>query len=102
MAYGPFDLTMLEVGAYNENWADIHMGPENAIRAHVALQGKLLMPIHWGTFNLAMHAWDEPAERVVAAAVLAGTRLVMPKPGESVEPSVLKPIDPWWRTVRAK
>jgi L-ascorbate metabolism protein UlaG (beta-lactamase superfamily) len=49
--YGPFDLTMLEIGAYDAEWADIHMGPEHAIAAHQALGGGLLLPLHWGTFN---------------------------------------------------
>lgn len=66
--------------------------------AHARLRGKLLLPIHWGTFNLAFHAWSEPAERVVAAAV-AGTQLVMPIPGESVEPAKARPVEPWWRRI---
>ena len=65
------------------------------------LRGKVLLPIHWGTFNLAFHAWDEPAERVVVAAA-GGTQLVMPKPGESVEPATARPVELWWRAVRAK
>jgi len=100
--YGPFDLTLVKIGAYGETWPDIHLTPEQAIDANTKLRGQVLLPIHWGTFNLAMHAWDEPAERVVAAAVLSETKLLMPKPGESVEPSMPKPVDPWWRTVRAK
>jgi L-ascorbate metabolism protein UlaG (beta-lactamase superfamily) len=101
-AYGPFDLTFVKIGAYGDNWPDIHLTPEQAVDAHPKLRGEMLLPIHWGTFNLAFHAWDEPAERVVAAAVANGTRLVMPKPGESIEPATAKPVDKWWRTVRAK
>ena len=55
------------------------------------------VPIHWGTFNLAFHAWDEPAERVVVAATAAGARLIMPRPGESIEPATAPPVKPWWR-----
>jgi L-ascorbate metabolism protein UlaG (beta-lactamase superfamily) len=80
--YGPFDLTMLEVGAYNPGWADIHMGPENAAKAHIALQGKLLMPIHWGTFNLSLHAWKEPVEKILQQAAAQNIQLFLPKPGE--------------------
>ena len=98
-AHGPFDLTLIKIGAYGETWPDIHLTPEQAADAHAKLRGTSLLPIHWGTFNLAFHAWDEPAERVVAAAI-AGTRLIMPKPGESVEPATPRPIDPWWRRVR--
>ena len=100
-AHGPFDLTFIKIGAYGDTWPDIHLTPEQAGQMHAQVRGKLLQPIHWGTFNLAFHAWDEPAERVVAAAVGAGTRLVMPRPGESVEPATAKPVERWWRTVRA-
>ena len=62
-AYGPFDLTMLEIGAFNALWADIHMGPEGAVRSFGAMGGGgLLMPIHWGLFDLALHPWLEPIE----------------------------------------
>jgi L-ascorbate metabolism protein UlaG (beta-lactamase superfamily) len=100
--HGPFDLTLIKIGAYGDNWPDIHVTPEQAVDANGHLRGKALLPIHWGTFNLAYHAWDEPAERVVAAAVIAGTRVFVPRPGESIEPSVARAVDPWWKTVRAK
>lgn len=98
-AHGPFDLTFMKIGAYGETWPDIHLTPEQAVQAHAQLRGRLLLPIHWGTFNLAFHAWDEPAERIVTAA-RAGTRLVMPRPGESVEPAAAPRVEPWWRGVR--
>ena len=101
-AQGPFDLTLIKIGAYGDTWPDIHLTPEQAVDAHAKLHGKVLLPIHWGTFNLAFHAWDEPAERVVVAATRAGAQLVMPRPGESVEPGSPPPVKPWWRTVRAK
>ena len=101
-AHGPFDLTFVKIGAYGETWPDIHLTPEQAVDAHAQLRGTVLLPIHWGTFNLAFHAWDEPAERVVVAAGRAGARLVMPKPGESVEPATARAVEPWWRGVRGK
>lgn len=79
--YGPFDLTMLEVGAYGEGWPDIHMGPDHATNAHLALRGKVMMPIHWGTFNLALHAWREPVELTIQYAKSKGIELFLPKPG---------------------
>lgn len=81
--FGPFDLTMLDSGAYNKEWESIHMGPENTVRANMDLQGKLLMPIHWGTFNLAFHPWTEPVERVIKAAETAHVPLLLPRPGET-------------------
>ncbi|HYD54668.1 MAG TPA: MBL fold metallo-hydrolase [Gemmatimonadaceae bacterium] len=98
--HGPFDLTLVKIGAYGETWPDIHLTPEQAVDAHAKLRGALLLPIHWGTFNLAFHAWDEPAERVVAAATSRNARLVMPKPGESIEPASAPTVERWWRSVR--
>jgi L-ascorbate metabolism protein UlaG (beta-lactamase superfamily) len=97
--YGPFDVALIKIGAYGATWPDIHLTPEQAVRACTLVQGKLLLPIHWATFNLAFHPWDEPAERVVPAAQAAGVPLVMPRPGESVEPPTPSPVDPWWRRV---
>jgi L-ascorbate metabolism protein UlaG (beta-lactamase superfamily) len=80
--FGPFDLTMLEVGAYGTYWPDIHMGPDHASNAHLALKGKLMMPIHYGTFNLAPHAWYEPIERLTDLAKQKQINLFVPQPGE--------------------
>lgn len=93
---GPFDVTMIEVGAYNRAWPDWHIGPEQAVRAHGMLRGKVLLPIHWGLFNLAMHGWTEPIERVRVAAEAAQVQLVSPPPGRSIEPGAPPPLEPWW------
>jgi len=84
-AFGPFDLTMLEIGAYGKYWPDIHMGPDHASNAHLALKGKLMMPIHWGTFNLALHAWYEPIERLLQYATEKNIELFIPEPGKPTE-----------------
>jgi L-ascorbate metabolism protein UlaG (beta-lactamase superfamily) len=84
-AFGPFDLTMLEIGAYGKYWPDIHMGPDHASNAHLALNGKLMMPIHWGTFNLAPHAWYEPIERLLKYAKEKNIELFIPEPGKPTE-----------------
>lgn len=95
--FGPFDLTMLEIGAYNESWADIHMGPQKATDAHLALRGNLMMPIHWGTFNLALHAWYEPIERLVKYAAEKDIKLFLPKPGEPTEVGDQTYHSNWWK-----
>ncbi|UOQ53023.1 MBL fold metallo-hydrolase [Hymenobacter cellulosivorans] len=95
-AYGPFDLVMLEVGAYDELWADIHMGPDHALAAHRALGGGAFLPLHWATFNLAFHAWTEPAERLVAAAG-PEVPLLLPAPGQRVEVAAGPLPGQWWR-----
>ncbi len=93
---GPFDATFLDTGAYDETWADYHMGPEQAVAAHRALRGELLLPVHWGTFNLGLHNWTEPAERLLIAAGRAGVRVAIPRPGQSVPPSSPPPVSRWW------
>jgi L-ascorbate metabolism protein UlaG (beta-lactamase superfamily) len=98
---GPFDLVMLEVGAYHPAWGDIHLGPENALKALELLGGGALLPVHWGTFNLAIHAWDDPAETLVRLGQEQRVRLVMPRLGVPVEPSRVETVDPWWRSVGA-
>ncbi|HZF16841.1 MAG TPA: MBL fold metallo-hydrolase [Steroidobacteraceae bacterium] len=96
---GPFDLVMLEVGAFHPSWGDIHLGPENALKALQLLGNAPFLPIHWGTFNLALHAWDQPVEYLVKHG--AGVQLVMPRLGEPVEPGRGKRVEPWWRVVDA-
>lgn len=98
---GPFDLVMLEVGAFHPAWGHIHLGPDNALKAHELLGGGAFLPVHWGTFSLALHAWDEPAETLLALAAQRGTPLVMPRLGEAVEPAHAPPAAPWWRGVDA-
>ncbi|MHB8302930.1 MAG: MBL fold metallo-hydrolase [Acidobacteriaceae bacterium] len=95
-AYGPFDLTMLEIGAYGADWPDIHMGPANATQAHIALKGKLLLPIHWGLFNLAFHPWREPVEWVMRESEQHGIRLMLPQPGMPAEVTGTSLHSLWW------
>ena len=96
---GPFDLVMLEVGAHHPAWGDIHLGPVNALEAHALLGGGAFLPVHWGTFALAMHAWDEPAETLIAVAATRDVPLLMPRLGEPVEPAHAPAPVPWWRAV---
>lgn len=97
---GPFDLAMLEVGAWNAAWGDMHLGPENALKAVSLLDPGAFLPIHWGTFRLAMHAWDQPAEVLFNQASTTRARLVMPKLGEPFEPTLASGrVEPWWRGV---
>jgi L-ascorbate metabolism protein UlaG (beta-lactamase superfamily) len=96
---GPFDLAMLEVGAFHPAWGHIHLGPRNALEALRLLGSGALLPVHWGTFSLAMHAWDDPAETLLALAPERGVRLVMPRLGEPAEPARVELATPWWRSV---
>jgi L-ascorbate metabolism protein UlaG (beta-lactamase superfamily) len=98
---GPFDLVLLEVGAFHPAWGDIHLGPHNALEALRLLGGGAFIPVHWGTFSLAMHAWDEPAETLFDLAPRQGVQLVMPRLGEAVEPTQVDQVTAWWRGVEA-
>jgi L-ascorbate metabolism protein UlaG (beta-lactamase superfamily) len=98
--HGPFDLTVLPIGAYNKSWPDIHMNPEEALRAHRDLNGDnsgVLMPIHWATFRLAPHPWAEPAERLTDAAAAEGVEIAVPKPGGRVVVGRVPKVEHWWR-----
>lgn len=97
--FGTFDLVLLEIGAFHPAWGDIHLGPEHAMEARAMLGSGRLLPIHWGTFNLAMHAWDEPIETLTSLAPSHGVELLTPQIGEPVEPSRVDDVRPWWRTV---
>ncbi|MFC2082314.1 MBL fold metallo-hydrolase [Bacteroidota bacterium] len=95
--YGPFNMTFLECGAYNEKWHHIHMYPEETVQAHLDLKGDLLHPIHWGTFNLSLHSWYEPMERVAEAAGKNNVKLALPVVGETTEYQKYIPTVKWWK-----
>lgn len=96
--HGPFDLTLMPIGAYNTAWPDIHMNPEEAVRAHLDVTDSgLLVPIHWGTFRLAPHPWAEPVERLLTAAERSQVKVAVPLPGQRIDPGGLLRFNPWWR-----
>jgi L-ascorbate metabolism protein UlaG (beta-lactamase superfamily) len=96
---GPFDLTMIEAGQYDRAWPDWHIGPEQAVIAHRMVRGRVMLPTHWGLFALAYHGWTEPVERVLVAAREAGATVIVPRPGQSVEPETPPPFERWWPEV---
>jgi L-ascorbate metabolism protein UlaG (beta-lactamase superfamily) len=94
--YGPFDITMLETGAYDSRWPFVHMRPEQTVQAAIDLKGHWLLPIHNGTFDLAFHRWSEPLERVSNIAKEANVQLLTPIIGHQVELGNIKAQSPWW------
>lgn len=100
--FGPFDLSFIKVGAYGPGapWLDIHMSAEDAVRAHGDLRAKRLFPVHWGTFNLAFHDWDEPIKRTLAAARASQAEVLTPRPGEMVDADRPFASQAWWEAVR--
>lgn len=96
--YGPFDVTLMECGQYDERWSAIHMVPEETVQAHIDVRGKTMIPIHWAAFTLAMHDWTDPIERVWAEAKQKGVEISTPKIGETVIIGADQyPRIPWWR-----
>lgn len=95
--HGPFDVTLVKIGASDRLWQEIHMSPEEAVRVHRDVRGRLLLPVHWGTFNLALHAWNAPADEVLEIARRAGVAIAVPRPGELVEPAAPPAVEAWWR-----
>ena len=96
-AQGPFDVTILPIGAYDAQWKDIHLFPEEAIEANHLLGGRSILPIHFATFDLALHAWDDPMERLVWEAERKDVPLLTPIPGQTVDPRRTVATSPWWR-----
>ncbi len=97
--FGPFDVTLMETGAYNAQWPYVHMRPEQTVQAHLDLRGRWLLPIHNGTFDLAMHGWTEPFERVTELAAQRGIALTTPRMGERLDLSAPHKATAWWREV---
>ncbi len=95
--FGPFDLTIISNGAYSKLWHDSHLFPEEVVQAHMQLKGKVILPIHWATFNLATHAWYDPAERFFTAANQAGISAVYPRIGQILRYNSLPETPPWWK-----
>jgi hypothetical protein len=98
---------MLEVGAFHPNWGSIHLGPDQAMQAHAALGGGPFLPVHWSTFDLALHAWDEPIVTLEQSARDGGLPLLAPMLGEVRDVvdlddtrRALAHINAWWRDVR--
>jgi L-ascorbate metabolism protein UlaG (beta-lactamase superfamily) len=100
--FGPFDLAFVKVGAYGPgaSWLDIHMSAEDAVRAAKEVGARKLFPVHWATFNLAFHAWDEPIRRTLAAARAVQLDVVTPRIGEMVDTDVPFASTAWWETMR--
>ncbi|MFM0094374.1 MBL fold metallo-hydrolase [Paraburkholderia nemoris] len=96
---GPFDVTLLETGAYDAQWPYVHMQPDETVQAHVDLRGRWLVPVHNGTFDLAMHRWQEPYERVIGLTAARGIPLSTPRMGERLDLASPHRGEKWWREV---
>lgn len=98
--YGEFDLAILEAGQYNTKWKSTHMTPEESVKAGKILKSKIIMPIHWATFNLASHPWDDPVERFTKEADKQNIKYITPKIGETITYNVNLHTDKWWLNIK--
>lgn len=94
---GPFDITYMECGAYNKLWQGVHMFPEETVQAHIDLKGKILHPIHWGTFNLSVHPWYEPMQRLKIAAKANHIQTATPMAGQTIIYNSAPYGSDWWQ-----
>lgn len=99
--YGSFDLAILECGQYNAYWPYIHMFPEQVVQAAKDLEAKVLLPVHWGKFSLALHDWDDSIRRVVKSAEEQQQKITTPQLGETVVLGESYPDSKWWLNVAA-
>jgi L-ascorbate metabolism protein UlaG (beta-lactamase superfamily) len=97
--YGPFDLTIIKCGAYGKGWPDLHIDGRQAVEAHLLLKGRRMLPVHWLTFDLALHPWAEPVEQAVEKAGELGVDLITPKVGELVDLGGRVPTERWWEAM---
>ncbi len=96
---GPFDVTFLKVGSYDDMWKQIHMLPEEAVQQHQDLDGDIMVPLHWATFDLGLHPWYEPIERTLTAARKTDVQVITPIIGEQVNINQLPKNNSWWRNI---
>jgi L-ascorbate metabolism protein UlaG (beta-lactamase superfamily) len=97
--HGPFDVALVQIGAYDPLWPDIHMTPEEGVATHMDVHAHVLIPVHWATFTLAPHAWGEPVDRLWREAKAQGVTLAVPRPGERVDIDNPPTVDGWWQTL---
>ena len=89
-------MTFIECGAYGKSWPKVHMFPEQTVQAHLDLNGTILHPIHWATFNLALHPWYEPMVRLTAAANFKDVKIATPVVGETTVYGMSITAKRWW------
>lgn len=105
-----FDITMMEAGAYNRHWPDMHLFPEQTIQAHQDLNGRWLIPIHNATFDLSMHPWQDPMEKISDLAEQQQVDALFPLIGQvlsfnrqtdglTLKQSQTSELTAWWQKI---
>ncbi len=98
--YGAFDLVLMDSGQYDQAWANVHMNPEESVTSSKVLHAKVAMPIHWGSFVLANHPWDDPVESFTTYAEKKNLEVITPKIGETVQWNHYENYqEKWWKSI---
>lgn len=100
--YGPFDLAFVENGQYNKMWHEVHLLPRETAQAFLDLQGKKMVPIHWGMFELSLHDWYEPVELSEKYSIEHKFDLLTPKLGQLVDLEKPNTFEKWWKRFMVK
>lgn len=100
--FGPFDLALMENGAYNPQWHYVHMFPAETLQAFIDVNARVLVPVHNGTFDLSMHAWDDPLRQITELATRRAISIRTPVFGERVDIRAPAATHAWWTEVRTK
>ncbi len=95
--YGPFDMALLECGAYSKYWPDIHSFPKQTVKEALLLRAKIALPIHWGKFNLSLHDWTEPIESFTKEASDQNLKYTTPRIGQTIRLGEMLPTEEWWK-----
>lgn len=81
---GPFDVAFMESGQYNPDWFAVHLLPDEWPKAYADIKAKYYFPIHWGSFSLAFHTWDDPIVKLSEYSQQGKLKLMAPRMGEIV------------------
>ena len=100
--FGPFDIAFVESGQYNKAWEEVHLLPDQTIKAFYDLKGEMLFPVHWGAFKLSIHSWYEPIENAYKASQEKGFKLIAPQIGEIVTVKKEYKLQAWWKNLIPK
>lgn len=96
--FGTIDFAIMENGQYNKDWKDIHIMPEELVKAIKELDPKRVMTIHNSKFALSTHTWHEPMDKIAKAAEENSFKLITPMIGEPVHlKDSAQTFTKWWK-----
>ncbi len=98
---GEVDLLIVENGQYDKRWSKSHMFPEQSVSVAEHVHAKWTVPVHWGTFSICIHPWDDSIKRFSKAATEQGIHFATPRIGEVVDYEHISEYnEKWWEEVK--